>query len=210
MRKIPRLQSSGIITREQWDRIASVFDANFREVQLQPGVGCTITRGSGGQTVNVTAQAQQSKNYPFQLIVAKASPTVDVRVVTGLLAGGTPTGFSGGDDPPFILTDCDDGDIVFATIEANVGSFSVRITNRTIEKAQVIPDDVDTGGSLRFHYRLGSVKITTLSGGGVAASVENDSYGPVNAAINYRWFTSPEKYSCDWSATGYFIPPYTM
>ena len=60
MKRIPRMSSAGVLTPQSWEMVAQVIDANFRECQLQPGKGVTISSGSGGQSVSVKPSPVQA------------------------------------------------------------------------------------------------------------------------------------------------------
>ena len=95
MKRIPRLAKEGILTKEGWNNeIAPILDANFREIQIQPGVGVTISRGTGGQIVNAsTSQGTTISQYiPWQLYNVAASGSVySCNVWPGTVNGMVPS-----------------------------------------------------------------------------------------------------------------------
>jgi len=80
-----------MLTPQSWEMVAQVIDANFRECQLQPGKGVTISSGSGGQSVSVKpspVQAGNSSVSPFDFI-GVTSTTCQFQ--PGTIAGLIPT-----------------------------------------------------------------------------------------------------------------------
>jgi len=90
MKRIPRMSSGGVLTPQSWDMVAQVIDANFRECQIQPGKGVTISNGTGGQIVSVNQVSKKSSLsvYPFDFI-GVSSTTCQFQ--PGTIAGLIPT-----------------------------------------------------------------------------------------------------------------------
>lgn len=90
MKRLPRMSSGGVLTPQSWDMVASVIDANFRECQLQPGKGVTISNGPGGQSVSVKSVSSKPTTAisPFDFI-GVTSTTCQFQ--PGTIAGLIPT-----------------------------------------------------------------------------------------------------------------------
>lgn len=128
---------------------------------------------------------------PFELVAADEGGSNKVRVVSGEIAGDVPSGFSPGDDPPYIL-DVSDGDIVWAivTYDVSSGEGSFPVTSRTLDKGSSLPADDPTAGT--FYYRIGSVAIVS----GKTKPV-NDRTGAILTNCFRLWYEYPKNFGVD-------------
>ena len=97
MKRLPRMSSGGVLTPQSWDMVASVIDANFRECQLQPGKGVTISNGPGGQSVSVNLSPVQSANAasinPWDIFITPTGTGsgATVKFQPGTISGALPS-----------------------------------------------------------------------------------------------------------------------
>ena len=112
-----------------------------------------------------------------------------MRVLTGLVAGQPPSGFSPGDTPPYVL-DVNDGDIVYACIVWDVSgeTASATPTSVTLGNGQSVPADAPANGT--WYYRIGSVAVTN----GKSAPA-NDRYGPISTDCYRLWFAASKTFA---------------
>jgi hypothetical protein len=119
MRKVPRVVSPGLLTRETWEPIARAIDANFRECIIQPGTGYNVRNSPGGQSLEIkrglgggasvtfdpfriftqtdpgdATQLQWGINYNSRLYLSY-KPDDDYSI-SGLLTSATPTSTDAG------------------------------------------------------------------------------------------------------------------
>lgn len=175
------------------NRITS-FVGGFIDDSLPSGTALEVRGGLGSGL----------ERKPFSIVDASTRTTAGmiitarVRVTTSALAADIPTGFSAGDDPPFILgTDEEpilNGDIIFARVECDKTSPTLDVISRTIGVAHAgdgLPED-ETGNAI-FYMRIGSVLVV-----GNKLTPVNDRFGPIPFLAFRRWFSSPAEFSPKW------------
>lgn len=173
----PRMYSEWIDDLWQWLRDHRVVAVNGGALLDAPG---------GGKIVEVALTPTTIDDRGFRLIPAGPGK---VRVTASLLAGALPTGFTLGDNPPFLLTIGSSsivyGKVVWDTSLATAGA----ITSRTIEAGASVPADVTTGSTATFYYEIGTVAVA-----GGTVTTENLRYGPIETTIARQWFTNPKTF----------------
>jgi len=128
-----------------------------------PGPACNVYRGTNGSLIDpipapsAAGGSTAAVLQPFQLVPAvNSSNEPRVRVVRGLINGEAPTGFSSGDNPPYLLSPAD-GHYIFLilTFSATTGV----LTSRTLSSAATMPSDADESSSttLKLHIEIGQV-----------------------------------------------------
>jgi len=113
---------------------------------------------------------------PFQIIDASDDRGPKVRIFASSVAGQVPSGFSSGDDPPYILT-VSDGDVIYAQIDYSDSDGSVG--GVSIQADSSIP----TASAGHYYVQIGSVSV---SGGSVLPT--NYRYGPINVTLCRNWY----------------------
>ena len=69
VKSLPRITKQGILTREGWNSVARVIEANFREVMIQPGQGYEFNRSPGGTTLRLNPGGSPSAvKSPFTVV----------------------------------------------------------------------------------------------------------------------------------------------
>ena len=120
---------------------------------------------------------------PFTLLDA-SDGAPKIRVIGSTIGAASPTGFSPGDDPPYILTLGGATGVIYGgvTIDTATGF----ITSWFVGQDASLPADDDE----TFHFQIGSWATT----GGGAIVPHNDRYGPVHVQVCRDWFASAVPY----------------
>jgi len=138
-------------------------------------------------------RTSRKTRQPFEIVPAANTEGGEpqVRIYTGTLAGDTPSGFSDGDDPPYLVTVAD-GDHIYAELTFDVsGSLPGDITSRDIGVGATVPDDAPDEG--HFYTLIGTVAVTD----GVVKATQMQ-YGPINATLYRLWFANPIVFAIAW------------
>lgn len=139
-----------------------------------PGLGLTATETPYGKMLSAVGGdgIVPVELRPFELVSAPLDGALRIRVVTSSLAGGSPTGFSPGDDPPFVLDVPAASDAGVVAAKITISGSTGLITDREIIIADgSIPADTST----TFHEQLGSYSIDEDD----VMTLANSRYGPV-------------------------------
>lgn len=86
MKRIPRITRSGDFSSVWNSVIAPTLDENFREARVQPGVGCTVSSTTSGQSVLVRPNPAQITRKPFDLLLSGSGVTIWPGLVNGIMA----------------------------------------------------------------------------------------------------------------------------
>jgi hypothetical protein len=92
MKNIPKLSAGGLLTPAQWDRVASIIDANFKEVTLQQGIGYSVTSTGGGTTLNIrSGNLVKAGTLPWdQVVISQTSGTITFKFMPASVGGVMP------------------------------------------------------------------------------------------------------------------------
>ena len=118
---------------------------------------------------------------PFQLLPTKVDGSPKIRVVTSTLAGEPPSGFSEGDDPPYLLTPSGSAGFVWGGVTIDPEDGTIVENGVFLDIGDTVPEDEDD----TFYVQIGS---WTLEAG--VLTVVNDRYGPIDANICRNWFAA--------------------
>ena len=163
----------------------------------QPGGNNTVAGSTAGPIKGggslISGGAGGTPTQPFSLVSADDKSGAHVRVLESNLVGDLPSGFTSGDNPPYVL-DVSDGDIVYGCVTWDVsGQAPGDVTSRTLGIGQTVPTDDPSNGT--FYYRIGSVAVSNGK-----STPSNDAYGPIDATCYRPWFTNPKTAAVAWNA----------
>jgi len=94
MRDTPRLRQGGVLELSSWNgRVAPTLDANFRELQILPGIGYTLKKSAGGVSLVIQQQsASKPPTNPFDIIPSvDSSGSTAINLWAGSVNGIMPT-----------------------------------------------------------------------------------------------------------------------
>ena len=133
------------------------------------------------QTIATQSSALQS----FQLVEASTESQKKIRVVYGTIAGEMPTGFSEGDEPPYVL-DVSGAGFVYAGITIDTAG---QVTARWVDQGADVPANTDTD----YHVEIGSFSVTSDP---ETLALAQARYGPINVQVCRNWYaTEPPFFS---------------
>lgn len=177
----------GLFPPEGWNEFIAALqtmeltDFTGGEISSKDANGTKLaSRGGAGTSVAVA--------LPFQIVpFLQDGDTPAWRIVTSTMAGQLPDGFNPGDDPSYILTGLNDGDVIYGVVTYDLSGEEPILAYCGFGADADIPADDVEGGT--WYVRLGSVRIIE----GVPKAV-NDRYGPIGTDIYPVWFSFPLHY----------------
>ena len=177
-----RISKPGLIGPGRWNWVLEQCRSAF----VESVVGGTWTRGPGGTALFVASGGAAPPTHPFKLLKASVGGVKKIRVIYGTLAGEMPSGFSVGDDPPYLLTVTATG-LVYAILTID-GATGV-VNSRTLGNGASLPADDDT----TFHLELGSYAID-----GDLVTIAQAVSGSLAFVACRNWYADPATFTGNW------------